>query len=90
MKQSLLKDPWLHIILSMCFSELVLASLGKAGAVYPISSMCLVCTWVTWATWFVLEHGGTLLHVLLGCPAAAGRVQGGAAVACNLCPRKAT
>lgn len=28
----------------MCFSELVLAGLGKAGAVYPMNSLCLVCT----------------------------------------------
>lgn len=53
MKQSLLKEHWLHTILFMCFSELVLAGLGKAGAVYPyqlnVSYLywgdlgCLVC-----------------------------------------------
>lgn len=46
----------------MCFSELVLAGLGKAVAVYSTSSMCLVCTRVTQAVGFVLEHGG------LSCP----------------------
>lgn len=67
MKQSLSKNHWLHAILFMCFSELDLAGLGKAGAAY--SQFNVSCfTRVTWASWLVLEHGGDCPACSVGVP----------------------